>query len=220
MGWHYLCDGFTGRVIGLDLSWSLTKLGHLQRLNLAFNYLDDFPLGNNIGEHNSLTHLNLSHLGFNVGEMIPPGLLKVVYKLISLDISNNYYTLQVSKTNFRSLVQNLTNYLQLLLFDLGHVQFELPKNFSSSFRKLSLQDTGMFGDISDSQLFHLPNLRVLRLGWNPLIMPNFNWSFSGSILELDFSQTGIFGKVPDSIGNLHSLWYLHLENCHLSGSVP
>ncbi|KAM3263809.1 receptor-like protein 33 [Capsicum annuum] len=204
----------------LDLSWScitgtinanssLTKLGHLQRLNLAFNYLDYFPLGNNIGEHSSLTHLNLSHLGFNVGEMIPPGLLKVVYKLISLDISNNYYTLQVSKTNFRSLVQNLTNYLQVLLFDSGHVQFELPKNFSSSFRKLSLQDTGMFGDISDSQLFHLPNLQVLRLGWNPLIigtLPNFNWSFSGSILELDFSQTGIFGKVPDSIGNLHSLW--------------
>ncbi|KAH0642975.1 hypothetical protein KY289_033949 [Solanum tuberosum] len=224
------CNGFTGHVIGLDLSSScfrgtihannsLTKLGHLQRLNLAFNELNDFPLGNSISELSSLMHLNLSASGFADGKMIPPGLSKLS-KLISLDLSRNY--IQVARTTFTSLLQNLTN-LEVLLFDNVYAPFELPKNFPSSLRKLSLEGTNMFGSISDSQLFHLPNLQMLRLGSNPLLtgtLPNFNWSFSGSILELDFFYTGIFGKVPDSIGNLHSLCYLNLMNCHLFGSIP
>ncbi|KAK4728407.1 hypothetical protein R3W88_021395 [Solanum pinnatisectum] len=224
------CNGFTGHVIGLEISSSclsgtihannsLTKLVHLQRLNLAFNYLDDFPLGNSISELTSLTHLNLSDSGFLKGKMIPPGLSKLS-KLISLDLTWNF--IQVGQTTLTSLLHNLTN-LEVLLFRNVHAPFELPKNFPSSLRKLSLEGTDMFGNITDSQLFHLPNLQVLRLGWNPLItgiLPNFNWSFSGSILELDFSHTGIFGKVPDSVGNLHSLCYLDLSSNSLSGSIP
>ncbi|XP_060211143.1 receptor-like protein 9DC3 [Lycium barbarum] len=180
------CNGFTGHVIGLDLSCSflhgtinanssLSKLHHLQRLNLAYNDLVSFPLGNGISELTSLTHLDLSYAATIQTEEIPPGL------------------------------------------------FKLPKNFSSSLTYLDLQGTSLFGDISDSNLFHLPNLQVLRLGGNSLLtgtLPNFNWSFSGNILELDFSSTGILGKVPDSIGNLHSLWFLNLDYCHLFGSIP
>ncbi|XP_049388776.1 receptor-like protein 7 [Solanum stenotomum] len=221
------CNGFTGHVIGLDLSCSilnqtinanssLTKLGHLQRLNLAFSQFDDdFPLG--LSELSSLTHLNLSNTGFNEGEIqIPPGLSK----LVSLDLSSNDF--QVGRTTSRSLLQNLTN-LEVLLLDSVDAPFELPKNFPSSLRYLILQDTNMCGNISDSQFFHLPNLQVLRMGWNPLLtgtLPNFNWSFSTSILELDFFYTDIFGKVPDSIGNLHSLWYLDLSLNRLSGLIP
>ncbi|XP_047265908.1 receptor-like protein 33 [Capsicum annuum] len=153
---QHLCACDEGTI---NANSSLTKLGHLQRLNLAFNYLDYFPLGNNIGEHSSLTHLNLSHLGFNVGEMIPPGLLKVVYKLISLDISNNYYTLQVSKTNFRSLVQNLTNYLQF--------HGEIP-----SFLPTRLQYLGLYGNQFGGQvprsLANCTRLKALDLGTFPI----------------------------------------------------
>uniref|UniRef100_M0ZNV5 Hcr2-p1.1 n=1 Tax=Solanum tuberosum TaxID=4113 RepID=M0ZNV5_SOLTU len=141
-------------------------------------------------------------------------------KLISLDLSWNY--IQFGRTTFTSLPHNLTN-LEILLLDFVNIPFKLPKNFSSSLRYLSLQGTNMFGNMSDSQIFHLPNLQVLRLGSNPLLtgtLPNFNWSFGGSILELDFSRTGIFGKIPDSVGNLHSHWHLDLLNCHLSGSIP
>ncbi|KAG5612180.1 hypothetical protein H5410_023461 [Solanum commersonii] len=224
------CNGFTGHVIGLDLACSilnqtinanssLTKLGHLQRLNLAFSQFDDdFPLG--ISELSSLTHLNLSNTGFNEGEIqIPPGLSKLS-KLVSLDLSSNDF--QVDRTTSRSLLQNLTN-LEVLLLDSVDAPFELPKNFPSSRRYLILQDTNMCGNISDSQFFHLPNLQVLRMGWNPLLtgtLPNFNWSFSTSILELDFFYTDIFGKVPDSIGNLRSLWYLDLSLNRLSGLIP
>uniref|UniRef100_K4C4L9 Leucine-rich repeat-containing N-terminal plant-type domain-containing protein n=1 Tax=Solanum lycopersicum TaxID=4081 RepID=K4C4L9_SOLLC len=104
--------------------------------------------------------------------MIPPGLCKLS-KLISLDLS--CYYIQVGRTTFTSLLHNLTN-LE------GY---------------LSLEGTNMFGNISNSQIFHPPNLQVLRLGSNPLLtgtLPNFNWSFSKSILELDFSLTVFLGR--------------------------
>ncbi|KAK4338174.1 hypothetical protein RND71_042661 [Anisodus tanguticus] len=151
---------------------------------------------------------------------VPPGLTKLS-KLISLDLSRNYKNLQVGRATFRNLLQNLTN-LEVLLWLPMLTPLELPKNFSSSLRYLDLEGT-LFGDISDSNLFRLPNLQVLALGRNFLLtgtLPNFNWSFSASILELDFFNTGIFGKVPDSIGNLHSLRYLNLQSYHLSGSIP
>uniref|UniRef100_M0ZNP8 Leucine-rich repeat-containing N-terminal plant-type domain-containing protein n=1 Tax=Solanum tuberosum TaxID=4113 RepID=M0ZNP8_SOLTU len=225
------CDGFTGHVIGLDLSssclWgtihansSLKKLGHLQRLNLAFNKLGEFPLGNNISELSSLTHLNLSHSGTL---MHIPQVLSNLSKLVSLDLSWHLAVLfPFGQTTFTSLLQDLTN-LEVLFLDNVYAPFELPKNLSSSLRYLSFQGTGIFGNLSESQIFHLPNLQVLLLGENPSLtgtLPNFNWSFSGSILELDFSNTDIFGKLPDSIGNLHSLLHLNIWYCHLSGSIP
>ncbi|XP_027775113.1 receptor-like protein 18 [Solanum pennellii] len=99
--------------------------------------------------------------------------------------------------------------------------FELPKNFPSSLRYLSLRGTSMFGNITESQIFHLPNLQVLRLGQNPLltgILSNFSWSFSGSILEMDFSYTGIFGKLPDCVGNLTAIRVLKLSRNNLTES--
>ncbi|WMV43027.1 hypothetical protein MTR67_036412 [Solanum verrucosum] len=158
-----------------------------------------------------------------IGEKQIPQVLSNLSKLVSLDLSSYYTELKVDRKTFRSLLQDLTN-LEVLLLDNADAPFELPKNLSSSLRYLSLERTGMFGNISEFQIFHLPNLQVLRLGQNPLLtgtLPIFNRSSNGrSVLELDFFYTGISGKVPDSIGNLHSLWYLNLQNCHLSGSIP
>ncbi|XP_049376981.1 receptor-like protein 43 [Solanum stenotomum] len=157
-----------------------------------------------------------------IGEKQIPQALSNLSKLVSLDLSSYYTELKLDRKTFRSLLQDLTN-LEVLLLDNANASFELPKNVSSSLRYLSLESTGMFGNISEFQIFHLPNLQVLRFGQNPLLtgsLPNFNRSSSKSILELDFFYTGISGKVPDSIGNLHSLWYLNLQSCHLSGAIP
>ncbi|KAK4728047.1 hypothetical protein R3W88_021035 [Solanum pinnatisectum] len=158
-----------------------------------------------------------------IGEKQIPQVLSSLSKLVSLDLSSYYTELKVDRKTFRSLLQDLTN-LEVLLLDNADASFELPKNLSYSLRYLSLEGISMFGNISEFQIFHLPNLQVLRFGHNPLLtgtLPNFNRSSNGrSILELDLFYTGISGKVPDSIGNLHSLWYLNLQNCHLSGSIP
>ncbi|KAK4728402.1 hypothetical protein R3W88_021390 [Solanum pinnatisectum] len=98
--------------------------------------------------------------------------------------------------------------------------FELPKNFPSSLRYLSIRCIG-FGNIGESQIFHLPNLQVLRLGKNPLLtgtLPNFYWSFSRSILEMGFTYMGIFGKVPDCIDNLTAIRVLTLSRNNLTES--
>ncbi|KAF7114637.1 hypothetical protein RHSIM_RhsimUnG0081300 [Rhododendron simsii] len=66
------CDGLTGHVVGLDLSCSqlhgkihpnssLSKLSHLQRLNLAYNDFNGSRMSYAFGSFASLTHLNLSH---------------------------------------------------------------------------------------------------------------------------------------------------------------
>ncbi|XP_027172714.1 receptor-like protein 7 [Coffea eugenioides] len=107
-------------------------------------------------------------------------------------------------------------------------------------------DTGIRGNLP-SNVFLLPNMRVLFLGGNENLtvsLPKLNCSISNSLRQLDLSRTSfssalpdligcigflnhldlsycqIFGVIPESIGNLTQLTELHLDDNYLRGNIP
>ncbi|WP_422482502.1 hypothetical protein, partial [Pleomorphochaeta sp. DL1XJH-081] len=73
----------------------------MEKLNLAYNnFNDSTPIPKGIHRLNYLTHLNLSSAGFD-GQV--PFELSTLRRLVSLDISYNYISL-----NLEMLIQNLT----------------------------------------------------------------------------------------------------------------
>ncbi|KAL5763562.1 hypothetical protein ACOSP7_019826 [Xanthoceras sorbifolium] len=87
---------------------------------------------------------------------------------------------------------------------------------------LDLSYEGLNGTIpSNTTLFLLPYLQVLRLSCNPLLIGAFPEFNSSNPLEvLDVSATGFSGRLPNSIGNLKSMTVLNLESCNFIGSIP
>ncbi|KAH7571192.1 hypothetical protein JRO89_XS05G0265800 [Xanthoceras sorbifolium] len=87
---------------------------------------------------------------------------------------------------------------------------------------LDLTCEGLNGTIpSDTLLFLLPYLQVLRLRGNFLLIgaiPEFNSSNPLEVLDVSF--TGFSGRLPNSIGNLKSMTELNLQGCNFIGSIP
>ncbi|KAM3731220.1 hypothetical protein ACB098_12G146400 [Castanea mollissima] len=228
------CDHDSGHVIGLDLSTSclygsinssssLFRLVHLRMLNLANNHFNYSLIPSRIGHLSSLVYLNLSNSFFS-GQI--PFEVSQLSQLSSLDLSYNSYSpfkqlLELKKPNFNSLVQNLTNLVQL---DLAMVIISspLPNVLAnmSSLTSLSLPCCGLLGNFPTG-MFQLPNLQLLELSYNPDLigyLPNFYWS--SPLKYFGVFNTGFFGEIPTSIGNLESLEYLNLRDCNFSGLIP
>ena len=90
------------------------------------------------------------------------------------------------------------------------------KNFSSSLRSLQLNDCQLKGRFPEN-IFHLPNLHLLDVGYNPNLtgsLPNYNWSSPLKILGL--SETGLPIDLPNLISNLKSLRKLYLSGCNFN----
>ncbi|KAH7571173.1 hypothetical protein JRO89_XS05G0263700 [Xanthoceras sorbifolium] len=87
---------------------------------------------------------------------------------------------------------------------------------------LDLTCEGLNGTIpSNTTLFLLPYLQVLRLSYNPRVIGAFPEFNSSNPLEvLDVSFTGLSGRLPNSIGNLKSMTELNLQGCNFIGSIP
>ncbi|XP_015160940.1 receptor-like protein 12 [Solanum tuberosum] len=199
------CDLLNGHVIGLDLSCSLLsgsihpnstlfQLHHLQALNLAYN------------------HFSYSSIPHNIGRLT---------NLVSLDLSSDFYGLQLDERTFETMLQNLTN-LEVLSLFLVNISSPMPVNISSSLRYLDLRYTNLRGVLTES-FFLLPNsLETLKLSGNDLlkgVFPKIHRS-NTLLMELDISYTGISGELPHSIGTFSSLKYLNLQGCQFSGSIP
>ncbi|XP_031286470.1 receptor-like protein 7 [Pistacia vera] len=228
------CDLVTGHVIGLDLSCSWLSGNipsnitlflplQLKRLNLAYNDFNFSQISSDFGQLTSLTHLNLSSSNFS-GQI--PSEVSHLSKLVSLDLSSNFYNenhrLIIERIVFDRLVQNLTVLTDLALddVDMSAIVPSSLMNLSSSPTSLSLWGCKLQGNVPES-IFRLPNLKILWLGGNFNLTGNFpkvNWS--SPLKLLDVSDMSLSEQVPNSISNLVSLRELHLNNCTLVGSVP
>ncbi|XP_074338048.1 uncharacterized protein LOC141675233 [Apium graveolens] len=236
------CDHKTGDVIGLDLSCSqlegailpnstLFHLSHLRFLNLSNN---DFYLSSEFPQEfgifaKGLTHLNLSRTWFS--GRVPSG-ISHLHKLLSLDLSFNYYA-KLEAEVFKSLLQNLTQ-LRVLNLEAAYISSVLPFNLSSSLEVLNLRDTGLYGvpsgishlhklvsldlnyndvkledEVFKSLLQNLTQLRVLNLQRVNIssVLP-FNLSTSFRFLNLP--DTGLHGVLPQEVFHLPNLEVLDL----------
>ncbi|XP_065623651.1 receptor-like protein 6 [Quercus suber] len=229
-GWNGVtCDTITGHVIIVDLSCSrlygpihpnstLFSLHHLQRLNLAYNHFNRSAISSKFGGFANMTHLNLSGSSF-IGNF--PSEISHLSKLVSLDLSLNDGII-MKTSSLKRLVQNLTHLTELFLNDVN-MSFVSPNSFmnlSSSLTSLSLRYCGLKGRFPDN-IFHLPNLQLLWLGYNDNLtdsLPTYNWSTPLKSLELSGTEFTI--DLPNLISNLKSLKKLYLKGCNFIGSYP
>ncbi|KAK2632099.1 hypothetical protein EUGRSUZ_L01995, partial [Eucalyptus grandis] len=224
------CDGATGNVIGLDLtcSWlhgtlhsnsSLFLLRHLQNLNLYGNDFSGSHILSNLSAFTTLTHLNLSGSSFS-GSI--PSEISRLSKLVSLDLSYNYFFNLLENSIFTMLVQNLTTLRKLALdeVDMSMVSPKSFANLSSSLTYLSVGHCSLGGIFPDA-IFRLPSLTTLYLFVNHNlsgILPKSNWT--SPLESLSLWSTSFSGEIPDSIGNMKNLTILDLENCKFMDTFP
>ncbi|KAL1834850.1 hypothetical protein ACET3Z_004501 [Daucus carota] len=228
------CDDKTGDVIGVDLSCSqlegaihsnstLFQLSHLRFLNLSqnnFSLSDQFPPEFGFFAK-GLTHLNLSDTGLS--GRVPSG-ISHLYKLVSLDLSDNHGAKLEEEEVFKSLLQNLTH-LEVLNLERVNISSVLPLNISTSLRVLNLGQTYGLHGVVPQEVFHLPNLELLDLSFNDHLLratlPKVKWGSKATLRHLLLSYINIDGGIPDSIGFLKdSLVTLVLDGCNLSGHIP
>lgn len=227
------CDTMSDHVIGLDLSCNnlkgelhpnstLFQLRHLQQLNLVFNHFSGSSIPIGIGDLVKLTHLNLSYcyLSGNI-----PSTISHFSKLVSLDLSNNEFSLKLNPFTWKKLVHNATNLRELHLNEVNmssirESSLSMLKNLSSSLVSLSLSNTGLQGNLS-SDILSLPNLQKLDLSFNELSgnIPNVYGNLN-KLEYLELSSNNLTGQVPSSLFNLPHLSLLDLSYNKLVGPIP
>ncbi|KAF9670997.1 hypothetical protein SADUNF_Sadunf12G0001000 [Salix dunnii] len=180
------CEMKTGVVTGLNLACSLLygtlhsnstlfSLRHLRELDLSDNDFISSHISPQFGQLSNLTHLRLNFSGF-AGQV--PSEISLLSKLVSLDLSANYYP-SLEPISFDKLVQNLTQLRELRLssVDMSLVAPDSLMNLSSSLSSLILNSCGLQGQLPSS-MGKFKHLQYLNLGEN---------SFSGPI-PYDFEQ--------------------------------
>jgi Leucine-rich repeat (LRR) protein len=222
------CNEDTGHVINLDLSSSclygsfnsnssLFQLVHLQSLNLADNHFNFSRIPTGFRQLSRLTDLDLSASAFS--GQITSEILELS-NIVFLDLSFNS-GLKLQNHGLRSIAQKLTNLKELHLSEV-YISSTVPNILAnlSSLTSLFLEECGLHGEFP-TRIFHLPNLRSLRVGDNPYLigsMPDFNKS--NPLESLRLTGTSFSGVLPNSIGNLESFKYFAIGDCNFSGPIP
>ncbi|XP_074332333.1 receptor-like protein 7 [Apium graveolens] len=230
------CDQQTGHVDSLDLSSSflygsidsessLFSLNHLRSLNLADNHFNYSLIPSKIASLSRLSRLNLSSSVFS--GQIPSEILKLS-SLTSLDLSFNVgfssqeNLLKLETRNFRSLVGNLTNLIQLNL-SMVNITSMVPASLNNLFflSSLGLRGCGLYGEIPVG-IFLLPNIQVLDVGRNRKLSGHLPENFDSSLKleELRLDYTDVSGSIPATVSNMTTLTALDLSRNYFSGKVP
>ncbi|XP_062079011.1 receptor-like protein 9DC3 [Humulus lupulus] len=232
--WHGVeCDEITGHVISLDLSSSylygsldsnssLFNLVHLQRLNLEDNHFNYSQIPSAIKKLSKLNYLNLADSFFS-GQV--PSEVSELFKLSHLYLCGNVdlvsmkYLLKLEKSNFESLISNLTSLEELCL---SHVVISstVPKSLGnlSSLTSLLLRECDLKGEFP-ANIFQLPNLQFLSVKLNDDLSGSLPTVFS-SLIGLDVCGCNFSGMIPDSMGKLNQLIFLDLSQNKFIGKIP
>ncbi|XP_062171104.1 receptor-like protein 6 [Alnus glutinosa] len=223
-----------GRVIGLDLTnesisgglddtSSLFSLQHLQSLSLAYNDFNYSQIPSQFDKLANLSYLNLSYANF-VGQI--PIAISHLTRLVTLDLSCNYYRLYLENPNLNMLIQNLSDLIELHLDDVaismqGKEWCRILSSSLPNLRVLSLSNCDLLGPI-DSSLRNLKSLSVIRLNGNniaspvPIFFANFK-----NLTSLEVSSSWLNGTFPKKIFQVPTLQMLDLSNNEdLQGSLP
>ncbi|XVF18625.1 hypothetical protein REPUB_Repub11eG0038600 [Reevesia pubescens] len=141
--------------------------------------------------------------------------------LVSLDLSSRIY-LSFDALGFDMLARNLTKLRNLALegVDMPSVAVTSFLNFTSSLESLSLGNCRLHGEFP-SEVFQLPNLQHIDLGWNLGLsgyIPKTN--FSRALKLLDLQYCGFRGSIPASFGNLTQIMFIDLSGNSFAGQIP
>ncbi|KAG8504248.1 hypothetical protein CXB51_002560 [Gossypium anomalum] len=231
--WEGVSYDADGHVIGLDLSIrgiscpidvssSLFRFQHLQRLNLAFNWFKtSFPTG--FDKLENLSYLNLSYSDFK--RQIPVEISRLT-RLVTLDLSAfqiSQTSLKLEKPNLEMLVQNLTR-LRFLYLDgitISATGNELCRALLpfTKLQVLSMSDCYLSGPIPSFSSFK--NLRELNLGDNQLsgTIHSTDWSGLSKLQIVDLSNNKLSGTIPPTLFGIQSLRRLFLSQNQFNGSI-
>mmetsp|Transcript_8179 Transcript_8179/g.19193 ORF Transcript_8179/g.19193 Transcript_8179/m.19193 type:complete len:1555 (-) Transcript_8179:52-4716(-) len=234
-------------IVTIDLSTMGTSISPLEELYLSYNKLDSIPsslfqlstlkvlwASNNklseipmgIGALTSLEDLDLE--GNRIAGSIPNSLFNLP-KLRSLYLHDNMLTGQLapsmtrlSKLEILDLDSNslsgavsprLGLFPQLTQLHLGKNEFEgqLPWNALSRLSNLTVLDVSYnrLNSTISTQIGGLSNLVSIRLD------NNYHKNENGKVTSF-----GIKGSIPSTIGLLHKLQELRLDDNYVSGSIP
>ncbi|KAL3839056.1 hypothetical protein ACJIZ3_023647 [Penstemon smallii] len=133
--------------------------------------------------------------------------------------------------NIPSSISNLSS---LFIFDITNNSFtgHIPINLGNlrSLRNLKLTENQFTNDLSIleqeflTSLSNCKNLANLQLGENPITGPLpkslGSSNISASLEKFVVASCNITGTIPSEIGNLSSLFWLHLRDNNLNGMIP
>ncbi|KAG7547710.1 Leucine-rich repeat [Arabidopsis suecica] len=227
------CDPKTGVVVELNLEYSnlngplrsnssLFRLQHLQRLDLANNYLSGI-LPDSIGNLKYLRSLSFRRC-YLFGK-IPSSLGSLSY-LTFLSLSENDFTSDSMGnlnrlTDFQLMLLNLSS---LTGINLGYNQFRgmLPSNMSSLSKLRYFEISGnSFSGTIPSSLFMIPSLTYLDMGTNDFSGPFEigNISSLSNLQQLYIGENNFNGPIPGSISKLVGLSALSLSFWNVGGGI-
>ncbi|KAL0553251.1 hypothetical protein IC582_007140 [Cucumis melo] len=194
------CSNQTGNVIGLNLAGGCLY-GSIDSNNSLFRlvHLQTLILADN--------NFNLSPIPSGIGQLSD---------LRQLDLGNSRFFGPIP-----SAISRLSK-LENLRFSRVNISSAVPDFLAnmSSLMSLSLGDCELNGNFPQ-KIFHLPNLQLLIIPYNPNLSGTFpEFNFNSSLQRIWVEQSSFHGEIPSSIENLKSLTSLKLGNCSFSGTVP